>query len=245
MPTVEEVYRQNRPEFGAVPKASWDFVCSCCLGPVNEGYRHCYACGRLFGPLSRANRTTLNWLFLETPSSAGDQRIDYSGRLSQFCRIVASAFSQADYIASDLPMLLAWKETLTITEYDFRIVLDTYKSMHSAFVLDLPQDSLPENLESILEDLLVPIQSEDWNRADSCCATAVRYLKSGARPNSLSTTSIVRSKQLCNESPLLVCLPNLAYNGAATAARDGRVLSYVVEQDARLDGQDQSRDPRI
>lgn len=46
--TVGEILQASKKYLGSVPDVTEPLVCGYCLGPVNSGFRHCYACTRLF-----------------------------------------------------------------------------------------------------------------------------------------------------------------------------------------------------
>ncbi|MDQ3698472.1 MAG: hypothetical protein M3373_10695 [Gemmatimonadota bacterium] len=48
MSSVDYIYAQHRKLLASVPPTLSGFVCDYCLGPMDEGYTHCYGCKVLF-----------------------------------------------------------------------------------------------------------------------------------------------------------------------------------------------------
>lgn len=45
--SAQEFLEEVRPHLGTIPSVQEDFSCPVCLGPVNAGFAHCYACSEL------------------------------------------------------------------------------------------------------------------------------------------------------------------------------------------------------
>lgn len=94
MPTVAEIFDENRRFFSPVSPPRHDWVCPVCLGPLNPPWALCHACDRLFnerGAHGRLREAVLPMTAALKPGPWYTRLLTYkSGRFEEYGPVVAS-----------------------------------------------------------------------------------------------------------------------------------------------------------